>query len=206
MSIERQKLLKILGAEVVLTPGAQGMSGAVVRAHELQGQIEDAVILQQFENEACVHAHEEHTAQEIIDDTDGSIDVLIAGVGTGGTISGIARTLKAYNPNIHIVAVEPKASPVLSGGTAGAHSIQGIGAGFVPRIYDSQVVDEVLQITNEEAFEQMQELICHEGAFCGISSGAAVSAALKVAKRAEYANATIVAILPDSGSRYLSLF
>ena len=206
MSIERQKLLKVLGAEVELTPGAKGMSGAVARALELQHGIQGSVILQQFENEACVSAHAEFTAQEIIEDTDGNVDVLIAGVGTGGTISGIARTLKAYNPNIHIVAVEPQTSPVLSGGKAGAHNIQGIGAGFIPKIYDPQVVDEVLQITNEEAFEQMRELTRHEGAFCGVSSGAAIAAALKIAKRPQYANASIVTILPDTGNRYLSMF
>ena len=205
MSIERQQLLRLHGAEVVLTPGNEGMDGAVRRAEVLCKEIPGAIILQQFNNEACVHAHEETTGPEILNDTEGKVDVFVAGVGTGGTLTGVARALKHFNPAIRIVAVEPQASPVLSGGKAGAHKIQGIGAGFVPQIYDASLVDEVIQITDEEAFEMTKQLIQHEGLFVGISSGAAVSATLQVASRPEFHDATIVTLLPDTGSRYLSL-
>ena len=205
MSVERQNLLRVLGAEVILTPGKEGMNGAISRAQELQSEIAGSVILQQFNNPACVAAHEAHTGVEILNDTDGRVDVFVACVGTGGTITGTARALKRANPNIRIVAVEPQASPVLSGGAAGAHKIQGIGAGFVPEIYDSQLVDEVVRVADEEAFECMRQLMDAEGLFVGISSGAAVAAALKVAHCPEFSNANIVALLPDTGNRYVSL-
>lgn len=205
MSIERQQLLRLHGAEVVLTPGNEGMDGAVRRAEVLCKEIPGAIILQQFNNEACIQAHEETTGPEILNDTEGKVDVFVAGVGTGGTLTGVARALKRFNPAIRIVAVEPQSSPVLSGGKAGAHKIQGIGAGFVPQIYDASLVDEVIQIADDEAFGMAKQLIRHEGLFVGISSGAAVSAALQVASRPELQGATIVTLLPDTGSRYLSL-
>ena len=205
MSIERQQLLRLHGAEVVLTPGNEGMDGAVRRAESLCKEIPGAIILQQFNNEACIQAHEETTGPEILNDTEGKVDVFVAGVGTGGTLTGVARALKRFNPAIRIVAVEPQSSPVLSGGKAGTHKIQGIGAGFVPQIYDASLVDEVIQIADDEAFDMAKQLIRHEGLFVGISSGAAVSAALQVASRPEFHGATIVALLPDTGSRYLSL-
>ncbi|MBR4297620.1 MAG: cysteine synthase A [Bacteroidaceae bacterium] len=205
MSVERQQLLRLHGAEVVLTPGNEGMAGSVRRAEALCNEIPGAVILQQFNNKACIQAHEETTGPEILSDTEGRIDVFVAGVGTGGTLTGVARALKHFNPAIRIVAVEPQASPVLSGGKAGAHKIQGIGAGFVPQIYDASLVDEVIQIADEEAFEMTKQLIQHEGLFVGISSGAAVSATLQIASRPEFHDATIVTLLPDTGSRYLSL-
>ena len=205
MSIERQQLLRLHGAEVVLTPGNEGMDGAVRRAEVLCKEIPGAIILQQFNNEACIQAHEETTGPEILNDTEGKVDVFVAGVGTGGTLTGVARALKRFNPAIRIVAVEPQSSPVLSGGKAGAHKIQGIGAGFVPQIYDASLVDEVIQIADDEAFDVAKQLIRHEGLFVGISSGAAVSAALQVASRPEFQGATIVTLLPDTGSRYLSL-
>ena len=204
MSIERQQLLRLYGAEVVLTPGSEGMAGAVKRAEQLEQQIADAIIMHQFENEACVRAHEATTGKELLDDTDGAIDVFIAGVGTGGTLTGVARTLKQFNPRIRVIAVEPQSSPVLSGGVRGAHAIQGIGAGFVPKIYDAQVVDEVIPVTDKEALEGVQQLLTHEGLFAGISSGAALAACLKVASRPEFEHATIATILPDTGTRYLS--
>ena len=204
MSIERQQLLRLYGAEVVLTPGSEGMAGAVKRAEQLEQQIAGAIIMHQFENEACVRAHETTTGKELLDDTDGAIDVFIAGVGTGGTLTGVARTLKQSNPRIRVIAVEPQSSPVLSGGVRGAHAIQGIGAGFVPKIYDAQVVDEVIQVSDKEALEGVQQLLTHEGLFAGISSGAALAASLKVASRPEFEHATIATILPDTGTRYLS--
>ena len=204
MSIERQQLLRLYGAEVVLTPGSEGMAGAVKRAEQLEQQIAGAIIMHQFENEACVRAHEATTGKELLDDTDGAIDVFIAGVGTGGTLTGVARTLKQFNPRIRVIAVEPQSSPVLSGGVRGAHAIQGIGAGFVPKIYEAQVVDEVIQVTDKEALDGMQLLLTHEGLFAGISSGAALAASLKVASRPEFEHATIATILPDTGTRYLS--
>ena len=205
MSVERQNLLRVMGAEVVLTPGKEGMNGAIARAQELQRDIPGAIILQQFNNPACVAAHEAHTGVEILNDTDGRVDVFVACVGTGGTITGTARALKRANPNIRIVAVEPQASPVLSGGVPGAHKIQGIGAGFIPKIYDSGLVDEVVQIADDEAFACMRQLMDAEGLFVGISSGAAVAAAVKLAQRSEHSNASIVALLPDTGNRYVSL-
>ena len=204
MSIERQQLLRLYGAEVVLTPGSEGMAGAVKRAEQLEQQIAGAIIMHQFENEACVKAHEATTGKELLDDTDGAIDVFIAGVGTGGTLTGVARTLKQFNPRIRVIAVEPQSSPVLSGGVRGAHAIQGIGAGFVPKIYEAQVVDEVIQVSDKEALEGVQQLLTHEGLFAGISSGAALAASLKVASRPEFEHATIATILPDTGTRYLS--
>lgn len=205
MSVERQQLLRALGAELELTSGKEGMKGAIARAQVLQSEIPGAIILQQFDNPACVTAHEEHTGKEILRDTDGRIAVFVACVGTGGTITGTARALKRENPKIKIVAVEPQSSPVLSGGTPGAHKIQGIGAGFVPQIYDAQLVDEVVQISDEDAFSCMRQLMDTEGLFVGISSGAAVAAALQICKRPEYANATIVTLLPDTGNRYVSM-
>ena len=205
MSVERQNLLRVMGAEVVLTLGKEGMNGAIARAQELQRDIPGAIILQQFNNPACVAAHEAHTGVEILNDTDGRVDVFVACVGTGGTITGTARALKRANPNIRIVAVEPQASPVLSGGAPGAHKIQGIGAGFIPKIYDSGLVDEVVQIADDEAFACMRQLMDAEGLFVGISSGAAVAAAVKLAQRSELSNASIVALLPDTGNRYVSL-
>lgn len=204
MSMERQQMLRLYGAEVVLTPGAEGMAGAVKRAEQLEQQIPGALIMHQFENEACVRAHEATTGKELLDDTDGSIDVFIAGVGTGGTLTGVARALKQSNPRIRIIAVEPQSSPVLSGGARGAHAIQGIGAGFVPKIYDTQLVDEVIQVSDKEALDGVQLLLAHEGLFAGISSGAALAACLKVASRPDFQHATIATILPDTGTRYLS--
>ncbi len=205
MSVERQNLLRVMGAEVVPTPGKEGMNGAIARAQELQRDIPGAIILQQFNNPACVAAHEAHTGVEILNDTDGRVDVFVACVGTGGTITGTARALKRANPNIRIVAVEPQASPVLSGGAPGAHKIQGIGAGFIPKIYDSGLVDEVVQIADDEAFACMRQLMDAEGLFVGISSGAAVAAAVKLAQRSEHSHASIVALLPDTGNRYVSM-
>lgn len=205
MSVERQKLLKLLGAEVVLTPGAEGMNGAVKKAEQLRSEMPGAIIMQQFDNEACVEAHALHTGREILDATEGRVDAFIAGVGTGGTLTGTAKTLKGHDEQVRVIAVEPAASPVLSGGTAGAHKIQGIGAGFIPSIYDASLVDEVVQVTDADAYEGVEMLLRHEGLFCGISSGAALVAALRVAQRPEFANATLVVILPDTGNRYLSL-
>jgi cysteine synthase A len=204
MSVERRSLVKALGAEVVLTPGADGMKGAVRRAEELNARIPDSVILQQFENPANPAAHYETTAEEIWNDTDGEIDVLVAGVGTGGTVTGVGKNLKARKPGIKIVAVEPFESPVLSGGSPGAHRIQGIGAGFVPLVYDGSYVDEVFAVRSDEAIETSRELGRLEGLLVGISSGAAAFAALSVARRSASAGKTIAAILPDTGERYLS--
>ena len=206
MSIERRKLLNVLGAEIVLTPAQEGMSGAVKRAEELKLSIPDSVILQQFQNPVCPAIHEQTTGVEIFNDTEGRVDVLVAGVGTGGTLIGTARVLKRNIPHVHVVAVEPQKSPVLSGGTADAHGIQGIGAGFVSPNYDASLVDEVIQVTDEDAFSTMQQLIKTEGVFAGISSGAAVSAALQIAQRPQFQGASIVVVLPDTGDRYLSLF
>lgn len=205
MSIERQQLLRLHGAEVVLTPGNEGMAGSVKKAQDLQKAIPGAVMLRQFENDACVRAHEQTTGVEIWNDTDGKVDVVVAGVGTGGTLSGVARALKHRNPRIRIVAVEPQSSPVLSGGKSGAHGIQGIGAGFVPKIYEADLVDEVVQITDADALAGVRELMTYEGVFAGISSGAALKATLQIAQRPEFQNATIVTILPDTGSRYISV-
>ncbi|MBU3844366.1 MAG: cysteine synthase A [Candidatus Anaerobiospirillum pullicola] len=204
MSIERRRLLQARGAKIVLTPGAQGMSGAIAKAKELQEQLPDSIILQQFENPANPRAHEKTTALELFEDTDGQIDYLVASVGTGGTISGVAKVLKERIPHIKVIAVEPAASPVLSGGKAGPHKIQGIGAGFVPRNYNAALVDEVMTVTNEAAMEMARLLSTKEGLLVGISSGAAMDAAIRVAQRPETAHRTIVVVLPDTGERYLS--
>lgn len=205
MSLERRKLLQASGAELVLTPACEGMTGAIRRADELHRSTPGSVILGQFDNPANPESHESTTAEEIWRDTDGEVDVFVATVGTGGTLTGTARGLKQHRPSVRIVAVEPASSPVLSGGEAGAHAIQGIGAGFVPGNYDAALVDEVLTVTNEEAFRLMRELASMEGLLVGISSGAAMSAALQLARRAEYAGKRIVVLLPDTGERYLSL-
>lgn len=204
MSIERRNLLKALGAEIVLTDGLAGMSGSIAKAQELKAAIPGAVILQQFENPANAHIHALTTGEEIWADTDGQVDVFVAGVGTGGTICGVARALKKHNPKIYIVAVEPAASPVLEGGKAAPHRIQGIGANFIPAIYDADVVDEVLSVSDDEAIRGGRELASREGLLAGISSGAAVYAARLLAQRPEFADKKIVALLPDTGERYLS--
>ena len=204
MSRERQLLLKAYGAEIVLTPGAEGMSGAIRKAEKLRGEIPGAVILQQFENEANPLAHEQTTAEEIWKDTDGCLDIFVATVGTGGTLTGTSRGLKKHDPAIRTIAVEPAKSPVLSGGKAGAHKIQGIGAGFIPKIYDGSVVDEVLTVSDEAAYETARQLAREEGLLIGISSGAAVFAAGEIARRPENKGKRIVVILPDTGERYLS--
>lgn len=204
MSMERRNLLKALGAEVVLTPGADGMKGAIARAEELRAATPGSLILQQFDNPANPAIHERTTGQEIWRDTEGKVDIFIAGVGTGGTVSGVGAALKKYNPGVKIVAVEPEDSSVLSGGKPGAHKIQGIGAGFVPKNYDSAVVDEILQVSNDDAIRTSRELAKYEGLLVGISSGAAVSAASRLAQLPENAGKNIVALLPDTGERYLS--
>lgn len=204
MSVERRNLLKALGAELVLTPGANGMKGAIARAEELKAATPGAVILQQFDNPANPAMHERTTGQEIWRDTEGYVDIFVAGVGTGGTVSGVGATLKKHNPAVKVVAVEPTDSPVLSGGAPGAHKIQGIGAGFVPKNYNPAVVDEILQVTNDDAIRTGRELAQKEGLLVGISSGAAVSAATRLALLPENEGKTIVALLPDTGERYLS--
>ncbi|MBO7316376.1 MAG: cysteine synthase A [Paludibacteraceae bacterium] len=206
MSIERQKLLKHLGAELVLTPGEKGMQGAIDKAKELNEEIQGSVILQQFDNTANPLAHETTTAEEIWEDTEGKVDILVACVGTGGTLCGTAKCLKSYNPDIKIIAVEPENSPVLSGGKAGLHKIQGIGAGFVPSNYDATLVDEIVTVSDEESFSMARRVAKEEGLLVGISSGASLSAAIKVAKRTENKGKRLVVILPDTGERYLSLF
>lgn len=204
MSRERQLLLKAAGAKLVLTPGAQGMKGAIAEAERLRDNTPGAVILQQFQNPANPAAHEGTTAQEIWRDTEGAVDVFVAGVGTGGTVSGTGRVLKALNPNVHIVAVEPASSPVLSGGTPGAHKIQGIGAGFVPDTFDRDAIDEVITVADDDALRTGRQLSLEEGLVVGISSGAATYAALQLAQRPEWAGKRIVVLLPDTGERYLS--
>lgn len=205
MSVERRNLLKAYGAQLELTPGAQGMKGAIARAEQLRDSIEGAVILGQFDNMANPAIHEQTTAQEIWNDTEGDVDIFVAAAGTGGTVSGTGRALKAHNPAIKVVAVEPASSPVLSGGSPGPHKIQGIGAGFVPATYDAAVVDEVMTVENEAAFEAARMLSRKQGLQVGISSGAAFSAALALATDPKNAGKTIVAILPDTGERYLSV-
>ena len=204
MSVERRNLLKAYGAEIVLTEGSQGMKGAIARAEQLQKEIPNSFIPSQFENLANPAAHERTTGPEIWADTDGKVDVFVAGVGTGGTVTGTGRYLKQQNPAVHVVAVEPTDSPVLSGGKPGPHKLQGIGAGFVPDTLDTKVYDEVIRVSNDDAFAYGREFAQREGALVGISSGAALAAAMELAKRPEYAGKTIVALLPDGGDRYLS--
>lgn len=204
MSVERRNLVKAYGAHVKLTPGKDGMPGAIKAAEALRQSIPGAVILEQFENPANPRKHYETTGVEIWNDTDGKIDIFVAGVGTGGTISGIGKYLKEQNPNVKVVAVEPASSPVLNGGPSGAHKIQGIGAGFVPKTYDASVVDEVLDIAGDDAIRAGRQLAQNDGMLVGISSGAAAFAAAQLAKRPENKGKTIVALLPDTGERYLS--
>ena len=204
MSVERRNLVKAYGAQVKLTPGTEGMKGAIDMAMQLRAAIPGAVILQQFENLANPERHYEVTGREIWADTSGEIDIFVAGVGTGGTVSGVGKYLKEKNPNVRIVAVEPVDSPVLSGGKPGPHKIQGIGAGFVPKTYNGSVVDEVVRVGNDDAIRTGRELAQQEGVLAGISSGAAVFAAMQLAKRPENASKRIVTLLPDTGERYLS--
>lgn len=204
MSIERRQLVSAYGAKVVLTPAAEGMTGAIKEAERLRDSIDGALILQQFENKANPAAHFATTGPEIWDDTEGHVDVFVAGAGTGGTISGVGRYLKSKTPAVRIVAVEPASSPVLSGGKAGPHAIQGIGAGFVPAVYDSSVVDEVMTVSNDDAMSTTRLLARSEGLLTGISSGAAAWAAAELARREELRDKTIVTLLPDTGERYLS--
>lgn len=204
MSVERQNLLKALGATLVLTPGAEGMKGAIRRAVELRDETPGSVILQQFENKANPEIHRRTTGEEIWRDTDGAVDIFVAGVGTGGTLSGTAETLKRHKPSVKAVAVEPAGSPVLAGGSPGPHKIQGIGAGFVPDNYNAAVVDDIVGISDNEAIRAARLLARREGLLVGISSGAALAAALREARKEENAGKTIVALLPDTGERYLS--
>ena len=204
MSVERRNLMRAFGAELVLTEGAKGMKGAIEEAERLAAEIPSSFIPSQFSNPANPAVHERTTGPEIWEDTDGAVDILVAGVGTGGTLSGTGAYLKAQNPAIQVVAVEPAGSPVLSEGRAGAHKIQGIGAGFVPETLDTAIYDEVIAIEDEEAFEAGRELAAHDGLLVGISSGAAVAAAAKLARRPENVGKNIVVILPDTGERYLS--
>lgn len=204
MSLERRNLLKALGAELVLTPGSEGMGGAIRKAQEIQAATPGSLILQQFENPANPLAHERTTAEEIWQDTDGKIDIFVAAVGTGGTLTGTALGLKKKNPNIRIVAVEPTGSPVLSGGKAGPHKIQGIGAGFIPKILDTSLIDQIIPVTDEDAMRTSRELSATEGLLVGISSGAATFAAREIAKDEANQGKRIVVLLPDTGERYLS--
>lgn len=204
MSIERRKLLKMLGAELVLTPAGEGMQGAIDKAESLSKELPDSIVLQQFANPANPATHYHSTAEEIWRDTAGKVDILVAGVGTGGTITGIASRLKERNPSFRAIAVEPGDSPVLSGGSPGPHMIQGIGAGFIPEVLNRALLDEVVAVSNDEALETARRLAKEEGILAGISSGAAVNAALKVAQRPENEGKLLVVILPDSGERYLS--
>jgi cysteine synthase len=204
MSVERRTLLKMLGAELVLTPGAEGMPGAIRRAEELVRQTPNSWMPQQFKNPSNPEIHRRTTAEEIWNDTDGRVDILVSGIGTGGTITGIGEVIKSRKAGFRTVAVEPTASPVLSGGKPGAHKIQGIGAGFIPDVLNRTVIDEVIQVTNEDAFATAQRAAKEEGILCGISSGAALWAALQVATRQENKGKLIVVVLPDTGERYLS--
>ena len=204
MSVERRNLMKAYGAELVLTPGSEGMKGAIAKAKELVSQIENSFIPGQFENPANPQAHYKTTGPEIYSQTEGKVDIFVAGVGTGGTISGIGKYLKEQNPNVKVVAVEPASSPVLSTGKGGAHKIQGIGAGFVPDTLDTKIYDEIITVENEDAFASGKEVAKTEGILIGISSGAAIQAAKELAKREENKGKTIVVLLPDGGDRYLS--
>lgn len=204
MSIERRKLAAAYGTEIVLTPGAQGMKGAIAKAEELRDSIPGAVILQQFENPANPAIHQATTGEEIWAATEGQVDIFVAGVGTGGTVSGTGKALKAHNPSVKVIAVEPATSAVLSGNPSGAHKIQGIGAGFVPRNYSAETIDEIIPVGNDEAFEAARTIAKEEGIFVGISSGAALYAATQVAQRPENKGKRIVVLLPDTGERYLS--
>ena len=204
MSVERRNLMKAYGAELVLTPGSEGMKGAIAKAKELASQIENSFIPGQFENPANPQAHYKTTGPEIYSQTEGKVDIFVAGVGTGGTISGIGKYLKDQNPNVKVVAVEPASSPVLSTGKGGAHKIQGIGAGFVPDTLDTKIYDEIITVENEDAFASGKEVAKTEGILIGISSGAAIQAAKELAKREENKGKTIVVLLPDGGDRYLS--
>ncbi len=204
MTVERRKMLELLGAELVLTPAEEGMTGAVEKATEILKETDGAFMPQQFENPANPQIHRETTAEEIWNDTDGAVDILIIGVGTGGTLTGVGEVLKSRKPSLKIMAVEPTDSPVLSGGKAGPHMIQGIGAGFIPDILDAELIDEIVQITNKESFDMTKRLARQEGILAGISSGAAVAAAVKIANREENADKLIVVVLPDTAERYIS--
>ena len=204
MSIERRKLLKAYGAEIILTPGGQGMKGAIAKAEELQKETPNSIIAGQFVNPANPAIHKATTGPEIWDDTDGKVDIFVAGVGTGGTVTGVGEFLKEQNPEIQVVAVEPATSPVLSKGQAGPHKIQGIGAGFVPQTLNTKIYDDIFEVKNDDAFAAAKLIAKHEGILVGISSGAAVWAAIQLAKRPENKGKTIVALLPDTGERYLS--